>query len=228
MERELEPQITCSIHLSLDLPKYHIWKTFLSFNNLLTQMRIRHLFVIMGEKASSFFRGTCWLWKRTEEGKFHLSWVLFCCGFLSCCGIPWWGIWKHFKQKIVYRSSLLPNGRPEFPQAGPPQPIALKKPFLIFKSFSYLLFDLTSLCYNFHFEAKIFFHLIINSFYFQSKDFCVHFPKDFSTPLFWLFSLCFLFFYYQRQEAIRDLCSVNILIFNKLYLFLLSNKIIIF
>lgn len=66
-ERGLEPQITCSVHLSLDPPHYHILTIFLPFKNIVDSdgnetskwVPNLHLFVIMEEKASSFFRGTC-------------------------------------------------------------------------------------------------------------------------------------------------------------------------
>ena len=66
-EEGLEPEINCSTHLSLGPLKYQIWTIFLSFKNIVdldenkTSKWVSYLrlFVIMGEKASSVFRGTC-------------------------------------------------------------------------------------------------------------------------------------------------------------------------
>lgn len=106
-ERGLEPQITCSVHLSLDPPHYHIWTIFLPFKNIVDSdgnetskwVPYLHLFVIMEEKASSFFRGTC-----APDSRRKASFVPdmpYVEALLLAGLIPAEEFKKHFKQKII-------------------------------------------------------------------------------------------------------------------------------
>lgn len=68
------------------------------------------------------------------------------------------------------------------------------------ENFSDLLFNLTFLSYNFHFEAKSFFHLIISLFYFWVRTSVCFSPKNFLFLFYDRFFFCFLFFSFKPRS----------------------------